>query len=118
MNLSAGGQGGSTAARIGAAADGYGHRKILDAVCRRPLELLHELPGIGREGLQIPPLALCIKRVEGQAAFSAAADAADDHELAQGQIEVDALEIMHLNAAQVDVLGCHAILSSKGKLSA
>ncbi len=45
-----------------------------------PRRRLHELAGVGVEGLQVAPLALGEQDVEGQGALAAAGDAGDDGE--------------------------------------
>ena len=52
-------------------------RDALDALGLGLVELLEELPRVGREALDVPPLALGVERVEGQARLAAAADAAE-----------------------------------------
>ena len=84
--------------------DRHGRRQALDQVHVRPLELVEELAGIAREALDVPPLPLGEDRVEGQRALPRAADAREHDQAVSGQVEVDALEIVHARAADRDGL--------------
>ncbi|MDD1702190.1 MAG: type II toxin-antitoxin system HicB family antitoxin [Methanoregula sp.] len=49
--------------------------------------LLHhagELPGVGGERLDVPPLAFCVERIERERGFAGAGDTGDHHELVAG----------------------------------
>ena len=76
-------------------------------------ESLEELPRIKRKTLDISPLALGIERIEGEARFSAAADATDHDQLVLRNVEVDILKIVDPHAAKLDLrwafgFVCHA----------
>ena len=71
------------------------------------LGLLHqfeELPGIGREALDITTLALGIDRVEGERGFARARQAGDHDEAVARQLDIDVLEIVLPRAADSDLL--------------
>ena len=51
--------------------DGDGRRYAVDALRPRPVHAVEELAGIGREGLDIAPLALGVDGVEGQRRLAA-----------------------------------------------
>ena len=63
-------------------ADGDGRRDALDAIDVGLLHPLEKLPRVGRQRLDIPPLAFRIDRVEGEGRFSRSADAGHDDQLA------------------------------------
>jgi hypothetical protein len=73
-----------------------GHRRtdLLDAIDVGPVDAVQEHPGIGRERLDVAPLALGEERVEGQRGFSGAGDAGDDGEAIVGNLERDVLEVV------------------------
>src|SRR5690606_13014676 len=82
--------------------DGNRRRNAFDALCSRLVELLQELPRVSRETLDVPPLPLRIKRVEGETRLAAAANAAKGDQPPMWQIEVNVLEIVHSDAAKAD----------------
>ena len=78
-------------------------RLLLDADRRRKpadpldpgfLERGQELAGVAREALDIPPLALGIKRVDGQRALARAGRPAANGHLVPGDVQVNALEVV------------------------
>jgi hypothetical protein len=85
--------------------DGDGRPDVLDAVYFGLVEQVEELAGVGAEGLDVAPLALGVQSVEHQGGLAGAAQAGDDDELAQGEIEIEALEVVLADAAQADGLG-------------
>ncbi|KGB54620.1 hypothetical protein FG95_02957 [Sphingopyxis sp. LC363] len=83
-------------------------RLLLDADRRRkPVDMLdigllhhlEKLAGIGREALDIAPLALGIDGVEGERRFAAARQAGDDDQRVARQVDVDALEVVFARTA-------------------
>src|SRR5690606_15193697 len=58
------------------------------------LELAEELPGVGREALDVAALALGEERVEREARLAGAADAREHHELALGDPQLVDLEVV------------------------
>jgi hypothetical protein len=46
--------------------DGDGRWNALDAVHLRTIHAVEELPRVGREGLDVAPLAFGVQRIEGQ----------------------------------------------------
>ena len=69
----------------------------------RLIEPLQKLPRIEREALDVSPLAFGVERVQCQARFAAAADAAQHDQLVMRNIEVHALQIVDGDAAQLDI---------------
>ncbi len=74
--------------------DGDGRRDALDAVDARFVHAVEELPRVGREGLDVAPLALGIDRVEGERRFARTARAGDDVEESTGKFQVDAAQVV------------------------
>ena len=64
--------------------------------------LANKLPGVGREALDIPPLALGIERVEGQRRLAAAAGAAAHSHGVAGNVGIDIFQVMKRRAADGD----------------
>ena len=58
--------------------------------------LAEELPGVGGQRLDVPPLALGVERVHGQRRLAAAAGPAEDRHLVAGDVEVDPLQVVLL----------------------
>ena len=82
--------------------DGDGRRDAVDGIDLRLVHALHELPGIGAEGLDVAALALRVDGIEGEAGLPAAAGAGDDVELPERDIEVEALQIILADTADLD----------------
>ncbi len=80
----------------------------VDMVDVRLLHHVEELPRIGRQRLDIAPLALGIDGVEGERGLAGAREPGDHHELLARQIERDILEIVLARAADGDEFGGHA----------
>src|SRR5439155_2347677 len=59
----------------------------------------------GGQRLHIPPLAFGVDRVEGERRLARPADAGDDHQLADGQRDVDILEVVRACAAYNEIGG-------------
>ena len=80
----------------------YGHRRreAVDLLRRRTFQSLQKLPRVGRKCFDVTPLTLGIKRVQRQARLAAAAQPAKHDQLAVRNVEIDALEVVHLDATQ------------------
>ena len=63
---------------------------------------LEELPGVGRERFDIPPLPFGVDGVERQRRLPGAADSGDDDQLPGGQRQVDVLEVVGAGAPDDD----------------
>jgi len=84
--------------------DGDGGGKPLDAV---DVGLVHdgqELPGIGRERLDVAALPFRVERIEGERGLSGARKTRDHDQPLARQIEVEVLEIVSARTAHTDVL--------------
>ena len=89
--------------------DGNGGRKTLDVVHVRLLHLVEELPRVGREALDVLPLALRVERVEGERGFPRAAQAGDDHELVARDRQREVLQVVLPRAADLDEIFAHDV---------
>ena len=69
--------------------DGDGRGEAVDVVYIGLLHLAQKHPGIGGQGLHIPPLAFGVDGVEGQGGLARAGEAGDDHQLVPGDGNVD-----------------------------
>ena len=74
--------------------DGNGRRDPFDAVDPGTVHSIHELPGIRRKCFHIPTLTLCIQRIKGQGRLPGAADAGDNGDFVQGNLQVNVFEII------------------------
>jgi hypothetical protein len=63
------------------------------------------LPRIGRQRLDIAPLAFGVDRIEGERRLARPADAGDDDQLADRERDVDVLEVMRARAADNEIGG-------------
>ena len=99
VDLGDGADGRARIARRGLLLDGDGRRQAVDLVDVRLLHHLQELPGVGRQALDIAALALGIDRVEGERGFAGAGQPGEHHELVARQVEIDVLEVVLAGAA-------------------
>ena len=83
-------------------ADGDGRRHAVDGVDVGLLHPLQELAGVGRQRLDVPPLALGVNRVEGERRLPRAADAGDDGQASVRQLETDVLQVVGAGPADDD----------------
>ena len=102
VDLGDGADGGARVLRRGLLLDRDRRRQAVDLVDIRLLHHLEELARIGRERLDIAPLALGIDGVEGERGFAGAGQAGEHHELVAGNLDVDVLEIVFARAADRD----------------
>src|SRR5690606_26370061 len=77
-------------------------RYAFDAIGLRLVHAVEELPGIRRERLDVAALPFRVHRVEGERRFARAADAGDDDQLVERQVDVDAAQIVLAGAADAD----------------
>ena len=84
--------------------DGDGRRDALDQVGVGLVHPFEELAGVGGQGLDVAALAFGVERVEGQGGLARAADPGDDDELVERDVEVDPLEVVDPDAAELYVL--------------
>ena len=72
----------------------HGGPDVLDAVHVGPVEPVEEHARVGRERLDVAPLALGEQGVEGERGFARAGDAGDDGEPVVGNVERDVLQVV------------------------
>ena len=99
--------GGARVVRDASLVDGDGWGEALDMVDVGLVHTAEELPGVGREGLDVAALALGVDGVEGQGALARARNAGNDHQLVAGDGDVYVLEVVLAGAANNDVLQRH-----------
>ena len=96
------GHGAHGRARVAAGAllvDGDGRRQPVDLVDVGLLHLAQELAGVRREALDVPPLALGVDGVEGEAGLAAAGQPGDDGQPVAGHLDRDVLEVVFAGTA-------------------
>ena len=82
--------------------DGDGGRNSRDRLDLRLVHAVEELPGVGREGLDITPLAFRVQGVEHQRRLARARHAGDDDQLVERQVEIEALQVVLARATHED----------------
>ena len=82
--------------------DGNGRRDALDVLDLRLVHAFQKLPRVGRKALDVAPLPLGVQRVERQAGLARAADAGDDEQLVQRDVQRQILEVVVLGANDAD----------------
>ena len=85
-------------------------RQPRDMVHVRLLHHVEELPGIGRQALDVPPLPLGVDRVERQARLARPAQPGDHHQPVARNVDVDRLQVVLARAADLDELLLHVPL--------
>ena len=88
--------------------DGNRRRQPIYRIDVGLLHQLEELAGIGRQALDIAPLAFGVDRVEGEGRFSRAGQPGQNDERVAWNLHVDVLQIVFPGAANDD-LGLHAV---------
>ena len=84
--------------------DGDRWRNALDAVHRRLVHAVEELPRVRREGFHVAPLAFGVQRVEHQRRLSRTGHTGDHDEFAGRDLEVEVLQVVLAGAANDDRL--------------
>ena len=105
-------------ARIDLLFDGDGRSDARDQVHVGFGDLAQELPGIGREALDIASLSLGEDRVESQRRFARARKTGDDREGIVRDFDLDVAEVVHPRPPDMDGLFCHVALFHSFGLSA
>ncbi len=88
--------------------DGDGGREPLDEVDVGLVHLAQELPGVGRQRLDVAALALGEDGVEGERGLARAGEAREDDQGVPGQVDRDVLEVV-LPGAPDDELVLHEV---------
>ena len=81
-----------------------GDRPSIDVDVRLAHQL-QELPGIGRQRLDVAPLALGVDRVERQRGLAGAGQSGDHSQLVARDVDIHVLQIMLARAAHMDGAG-------------
>src|SRR5690606_18826636 len=102
VDLGDGADGRARIVRGGLLFDRDGRAQALDVVHVRLLHHAEELPGIGRQRLDVAALALGVDGVEGQRGLAGAGQAGDDDQPVPGQVQVDVLEVVGAGTADAD----------------
>ena len=84
--------------------DGDRRRQALDAVHVGFLHARQELPGVGRQGFHVAPLALGEQGVEGQRGLAGARQAGEHRQAVARQVEAEVGEVVGARAADSDLL--------------
>ena len=84
-------------------------RNAFDALHVGLVHAVEELARVRGETLHVAPLSLGVKDVEGESRFARAADAGNDGERVQRNIEVEVFEIVLLRAADADPTFIHGM---------
>ena len=100
---------GARVVRGGLLLDGDRGREALDVVDVRLLHHRQELPGIGRQRLDVAALALGVDGVEGERRLARARQAGDHDQPVARQVEVDALQVV--GARTADAYDVHGLAS-------
>ena len=79
-------------------------RNALDAGDVRLVAAIQELAGVGREGLDVAPLAFGVQRVEHQRGLAGAGHAGDHDQFAVRQFQIEILQIVLAGATDNDGL--------------
>ena len=96
-------------AHCGAAAAGSdplfhsnGRRQVFDPVDIRLFHAPRKLPDVCTEALDIPSLALCVERIEGQGAFPGPTQACDDGQCTEWNVHIHVFEVVHAGTPDAD----------------
>jgi len=80
--------------------DGHGRWQILDQVGVGPRHAIEELPGVGRERLDVAPLTLGVERVEHERRLPAPGHTRHDGQRVVRKVDVDSTQVVLPHAAQ------------------
>ena len=105
VDLGDGADRGPRVARRGLLVDGDGRRQALDEVDVGLVHLAEELPGVGRQRLDVPALSLGEDRVERERGLARARQAREDDEGVAWEVERHVLEVVLAGAADDDRVG-------------
>ena len=99
--------------------DRDGRREPLDEVDVGLLHLPQELPGVRRQRLHVPTLALGVDRVEGQRGLPGAGQPREHDELVTGEVERDVPQVVLTGAVDDEPFGAHgpSVVATRDTLS-
>ena len=84
--------------------DGDGGRNPVDLLDQWLVHAIQELPGVGGEAFDVPPLSLGVEGVEGERGFSRAGDSGDGDQASERDVDVEVLEVVLAGAADANEL--------------
>ena len=82
--------------------DGDRRRQTINPFGRRLFQAFLKLPRVRGKAFDVSPLALGVKRIESEAALAAATEPTKHDKPSARQIEVDLLEVMNLDFAELN----------------
>jgi len=85
--------------------DGDGRTDVFRGVERRRRQELEELSDVRAEGLDVATLALGMQGVEDERRFAGAAEAGHDHQLSDGDVDIEPLKVVLADSAEADGIG-------------
>ena len=80
-------------------------RQAVDVIDARLLHLADELPGIGAQALDVPPLSFGVDRVHGQRRLARTARPAEDRHLVAFDVRAHRLQVVLLSALHAQLRG-------------
>ena len=95
--------------------DRDGRRQALDEVDVGLVHLPEELPGVGRQRLDVAALALGEDRVEGERGLARPGEPGEDDEGVAGQVERDVLEVVLASATDDETVGHGSLQLGSGR---
>ena len=102
VNLRHRANGGAGVAGGGFLIDGNGRGQSVNGIHIRLVHLPQELPRIGAEALHIPPLALGVNGIKGQAGFTGTGQAGKYHQLVPGNGQIHIFQVVLSGALDND----------------
>ena len=118
VDFGRGADGGAIGSAGVAVGDGDRGRDAVDQLGLGLVELFEELPRVGGEAFDVAPLPFGVERVEGEAGFAAAGDAADRDQPAMRQIEIDPPQVVDGHATESDDGLAHRVTPKRRLLPA
>ena len=106
VNLGHGADGGARTLDRVRLFDGDGGRDATNVVDARLVHTVEKLPHVRAERLDVAALAFGVYRFKGERRFAAAARTSDDGQLAEGKIDIYALEIVLTRPPNLDATRC------------
>ena len=114
------GDGPDGGARVGAGGlllDRDGRRQALDQIDIGLLDLLEELPRVGRQRLDVAPLPFRIDGIEGERRLTRPGETGHDDQTVTRQADVNTLQIVDAGAAHLDAVVSHGTVTSRLDIS-
>ena len=85
--------------------DGDGRTDVFRGVERRRRQEFEELADVGAEGFDVTALAFGVQGVEDERRFAGTAEARDHHQLADGDVDIEPLQVVLADSAEADGIG-------------